>query len=157
MRTSKNRNPKVDSSNGNADHEVIAPGKITEVRLVEMVFPQQTNHYGTLFGGQALALMDKAAFVVASRYARRAVVTASSEKCDFHVPIKQGNLVELHAQVVATGTTSMEVLVDLYSEDLISGDRHLGTRGSFMLVALDAHGRPTAVPKIHPEKQNALE
>lgn len=126
----------------------IEAGRLAEARLVEMVFPEQTNHYGTLFGGQALALMDKAAFVVASRYARRTVVTASSEKCDFHVPVRQGQLVELLARVVATGRTSMTVEVDLVSEDLLTGDRQLGTRGRFVMVALDAHGKPTTVPPL---------
>ena len=126
----------------------MAAGQVAEVRLIEMVFPEQTNHYGTLFGGQALALMDKAAFIVASRYARRTVVTASSEKCDFHVPVRQGQLVELHARVAATGRTSMTVDVDLYSEDLLTGDRQLGTRGRVVLVALDAHGRPAPVPPL---------
>lgn len=131
------------------DHEIrIEAGVVTEARLIEMVFPEQTNHYGTLFGGQALALMDKAAFIVASRYARRAVVTASSERCDFHVPVRQGQLVELTARVVATGRTSMTIEVDLYAEELLSGDRQLGTRGKFVLVALDAHGRPTPVPVL---------
>jgi acyl-CoA hydrolase len=128
--------------------EKIEPGKLREAVLVEMVFPEQTNHYGTLFGGQALALMDKAAFVVASRYARRTVVTASSERCDFHVPVRQGQLVELLARVIATGRTSMTVEVDLYAEDLLTGDRQLGTRGRFVLVALDAHGKPTSVPPL---------
>lgn len=123
-------------------------GRITECRLLEMVFPEQTNHYGTLFGGQALALMDKAAFVVASRYARRTVVTASSEKCDFRVPVRQGQLVELVARVVATGRTSLTVEVELHSEDLLTGDRQLGTRGRFVMVALDAHGKPAAVPAL---------
>ncbi len=49
-----------------------------ETRMVEMVFPTQTNHYGTLFGGHALELMDKSAFITASRYARKSMVTASS-------------------------------------------------------------------------------
>ena len=137
----------------NPDHdrtfrEKLHAGCITECRLIEMVFPERTNHYGTLFGGQALALMDMAAFVVASRYARRTVVTACSEKCDFHVPVRQGQLVELHARVVATGKTSMTVEVDLFSEDLLSGDRQLGTRGRFVMVALDAHGKPAAVPPL---------
>lgn len=130
--------------------ERVAAGSIRACRLVEMVFPEQTNHYGTLFGGQALALMDKAAFVVASRYARRTVVTASSEKCDFHVPVREGQLVELLARVIATGRTSMTVEVDLVSEDLLSGDRQLATRGRFVMVALDAHGRPAAVPPLGP-------
>ena len=133
-----------------ANIEKIEAGLLTEVRIIEMVFPEQTNHYGTLFGGQALALMDKAAFIAASRYARRTVVTASSEKCDFHVPVRQGQLVELIARVIATGRTSMTVEVDLYSEDLLTGDRQLGTKGHFVLVALDAHGKPTGVPVLPP-------
>lgn len=128
--------------------EQIAPGQIVEARLIEVVFPQQTNHYGTLFGGQALALMDKAAFVVASRYARRMVVTASSEKTNFHVPVRQGQLVELIATVIATGSTSITVEVELYAEDLLTGDRQLGTKGRFVMVALDAHGKPTIVPAL---------
>lgn len=128
--------------------ERVEAGILLEARLIEMVFPEQTNHYGTLFGGQALALMDKAAFVVASRYARRAVVTASSEKVDFHVPVKQGQLVELVARIVATGRTSMTVSGDLFAEDLLTGDRQLGTHGKFVLVALDAHHHPTTVPPL---------
>lgn len=116
-----------------------------------MVFPDRTNHYGTLFGGEALALMDKAAFVAASRYARRHVGTASSERVEFHVPIGQGQLVELVARVFSTGRSSMTVGVTLHAEDLLTGDRRLGTRGRFVLVALDAHGKPTGVlPRAPP-------
>ena len=128
--------------------EIIAAGILTEARVIEMVFPEQTNHYGTLFGGQALALMDKAAFIVASRYARATVVTASSERVDFHVPVRQGQLVELVARVVATGRTSMTVGVELFAENLLTGVRSLGTRGSFVMVALDAEGKPTTVPPL---------
>jgi acyl-CoA hydrolase len=135
----------------NSEIECVPPGQILETRLIEMVFPGQTNHYGTLFGGQALALMDKAAFITASRYARTTVVTASSEKCDFHLPVRQGQLVELVSRVVATGRTSMTVTVDLYAEDLLSGVRQLGTRGSFVLVSLDSEGRPTPVPQLSPK------
>lgn len=128
--------------------ERIEASQITEARLLEMVFPEQANHYGTLFGGQALALMDKAAFIVASRYARRKVVTASSEKVDFHVSVRQGQLVELMARIVTTGRTSMIVEVDLYAEDLLTGERQIGTHGRFVLVALDADDKPTEVPAL---------
>ena len=128
-----------------SDVETIEAGRLTEARLIEMVFPEQTNHYGTLYGGQALALMDKAAFIAASRYSRRAVVTASSERVDFHVPVRQGQLVELLARVVATGKTSITVEVDMYSEDLLTGERQLGTHGRFVLVAVDADGRALPV------------
>jgi acyl-CoA hydrolase len=55
-----------------------------EVRMAEIVFPNHTNHLGTLFGGQALAWMDKAAFLAAARYSRRTVVTARSDQVDFN-------------------------------------------------------------------------
>ncbi|MET0794788.1 MAG: acyl-CoA thioesterase [Polyangiaceae bacterium] len=125
--------------------ETMQAGRLIEARMIEMVFPEQTNHLGTLFGGQALAMMDKAAFIAASRYARRAVVTASSERVDFHVPVRQGQLVELLARVVATGNTSLTVEVKLFSEDLLTGERKLCTQGRFVLVAVDAEGRKSSV------------
>ena len=125
--------------------ETLPAGRLREARMIEMVFPEQTNHLGTLFGGQALAMMDKAAFIAASRYARRAVVTASSERVDFHVPVRQGQLVELLARVVATGNTSISVEVKLFSEDLLSGERKLCTQGRFVLVAVDADGQKSPV------------
>jgi acyl-CoA hydrolase len=116
-----------------------------ETRIVEMVFPNQTNHYGTLFGGDALRLMDMAAFVTASRHARRPVVTASSERIDFHAPVRQGQLAEVVGRVTGIGRTSLTVEVELWAEDLLTGKRELCTKGSFVLVAIDQHGRPTPI------------
>ena len=119
-----------------------------EARMLEMVFPDHTNHLGTLFGGQALAWMDKAAFIVASRYARRTVVTARSDRVDFHVPVRQGQLVELIARIHEVGRSSMQVQVEVFAEDLLSGARELCTRGSFVMIALDAGGAPSPVPAL---------
>jgi acyl-CoA hydrolase len=118
---------------------------LRETRIVEMVFPNQTNHYGTLFGGDALRLMDMAAFVTAWRHARRPVVTASSERVDFHVPVRQGQLAEVVGRVISTGKTSLTVEVELWAEDLLTGKRELCTKGSFVLVAVDDQGRPVAI------------
>jgi acyl-CoA hydrolase len=117
----------------------------TETRIVEMVFPNQANHYGTLFGGDALRLMDMAAFVAASRHARKPVVTASSERIDFHVPVRQGQLAEVVGRVSRAGRTSMTVEVELWAEDLLTGTRELCTKGSFVLVAVDEDGRPVPI------------
>ena len=120
----------------------------TEARVLEMVFPDHTNHLGTLFGGQALAWMDKAAFIAASRYARRSVVTARSEQMDFRVPVRQGQLVEVVARVVQVGRSSMQVEVELFAEDLLDAKRELCTSGRFVMIALDAHGKPAAVQEL---------
>ena len=116
--------------------------------LVDLVFPNQTNHLGTLFGGHALAMMDKAASIAAHRYCRNTVVTASIERTDFLVPVYEGELTEVTAQVVKTGRTSMVVQVELVAENLITGDRRLCTRGVFNMVALDKNRKPTAVPPL---------
>jgi acyl-CoA hydrolase len=113
-----------------------------------MVFPDQTNHYGTLFGGHALQLMDQVAFISASRYCRATVVTACSEKVDFHTPVHAGQIAELVARVIATGRTSMTVEVKLFAEWLRSGERKLCTKGRFVLVAVNDKGRPIAVPAL---------
>lgn len=120
----------------------------TELRLWEIVFPDHTNHLGSLFGGQALAWMDKAAFLVASRYARSTVVTARAEPIDFHVPVRKGQGVELVARVVSVGRSSLRVEVELHAEDLLSGERRLCTRGHFVMIALDEAGKPTPVPAL---------
>jgi acyl-CoA hydrolase len=121
---------------------------LPEVRLLEMVFPDHTNHLGTLFGGQALAWMDKAAFIVASRHARRVVVTARSEEVNFRVPVRTGQLVELVASVVRVGRSSMTVEVEMTAEDPLTGDRRICTTGRFVMIALDANGSATSVPAL---------
>lgn len=119
-----------------------------EARLLHMVFPDHTNHLGTLFGGQALAWMDMASFIAASRYARSTVVTARSEQVDFNQPIHKGDLVEVVARLVKVGRSSMSVDVEVITEDLLSGERKLCTRGHFVMIALDPLGRPTPVPPL---------
>jgi uncharacterized protein (TIGR00369 family) len=116
-----------------------------EVRLAELVLPHQTNHYGTLFGGAALGLMDKAGFIAATRLARCTVVTVASERVEFKVPVRAGQLVELVARVAKVGRTSITTSVEMYVEDLLSGERRLATSGSFIFVAIDELGRATPV------------
>ncbi len=128
--------------------DAVPEPRATEARLLHMVFPDHTNHLGTLFGGQALAWMDMAAFIAASRYARSTVVTARSEQVDFNLPIRKGQLVEVIARIAKVGRTSMHVDVELVAEDLLSGDRKLCTRGHFVMVALDELGRPVAAPAL---------
>lgn len=119
-----------------------------ETCFVEMIFPEQANHYGTLFGGNALNLMGKAAFVAATRRARKAIVMARSEKIEFHIPVRVGDLVELTARVVRVGRSSMTVVVDVVSEALISGERQLAVQGSFEMVAVDQAGKPTPIQTL---------
>lgn len=121
-----------------------------ESRLIEVVFPEQANHHGTLFAGTALSLMGKAAVVVASRMARRPVVMAASDRVDFLAPVKVGQMLECAAQVESVGRTSMIVRVDAFAEGLTSGERCLAIQGRFVMVAVDEDGRPVPVARELP-------
>jgi acyl-CoA hydrolase len=131
-------------------HRVTLPNspQPAETHFLEVVFPEQSNHYGTLFGGTALSLMGKAAFVAASRRARSAVVMAASEKTEFHRPVQVGQIVELFAEVVRVGASSMTVTVEVVAENLVSGQRTLAMKGRFEMVAVDEHGMPSPIQGI---------
>ena len=116
-----------------------------EVRLAELIMPNHTNHHGTLFGGHALGLMDHAGWVAATRFARRTMVTVASDRVEFKVPVRAGQLVELVAAITRVGTTSVTVGVDMFAEDVATGERRLATSGSFVFVAIDDDGHPTPI------------
>ncbi|WP_234703797.1 acyl-CoA thioesterase [Rhodospirillum centenum] len=116
------------------------PGRATV--LLETVFPDASNHYGTLFGGHALSLMGRAAYMAASRRAGCNVVMAATDAVRFHRPVPVGHLLELTARVVRTGRSSLTVQVDGVSEAPAGGPRHDVLSGRFEMVAVDAHGRP---------------
>jgi acyl-CoA hydrolase len=120
-------------------------GTTAEVRLVEVVFPHHCNHLGTLFGGQALAWMDKAAFLAASRHAGCTAVTARSDRIDFTAPVRLGEIVEVVAKVTAVGRSSMTVRVSLLRESTPGGAQIAATSGDFVMIAVDADGAPQAV------------
>lgn len=111
-------------------------------RTFKAVFPGETNHYDTLFGGTALQWMDEVAFIAATRYAREKVVTVSSDRMEFKVPIPSGSLVELDAQISKVGVSSIEVKVNLYKEDMYSDQRELAVSGSFVMVAIGEDRKP---------------
>lgn len=121
------------------------PSDSSEVRLMEIVFPDHCNHLGTLFGGQALAWMDKAAFLAASRFAGGTVVTARSDRIDFKMPVKLGEIVELLARVVGVGRSSLTVRVTMSRESVIGEKSEIATSGEFVMISVDAQGQPSPV------------
>jgi uncharacterized protein (TIGR00369 family) len=119
------------------------PGPIT--RLGRLVQPADANEHGTLFGGEAMRFMDEAAGVAAIRYAHGLVVTAHVDAIDFHAPVPIGVFLEASARVIAVGRTSMTVEVVLEAEDRMTANRTVTTSGRFVMVAVDAQGRPRQV------------
>lgn len=124
----------------------------------EIVFPQYTSHIGTLFGGKLVEFMDITGALCAMRFAGCDVVTASIEALDFKMPIKQGDILELRADVIFSSKTSMIVMVDVYTRPAFSEDKDFACNGYFSFVAIDSDGRPKPIPKlkIEGEEQKAL-
>ncbi|UKJ09362.1 acyl-CoA thioesterase [Solitalea lacus] len=117
----------------------------SETRIFKAVFPNTTNHYDTLFGGTAMHLMDEVAFITATRFARKRMVTVSSDRIDFSKPIPAGTIIELVGKVVHIGNTSLKVSVDIYIEQMYSAHREKAISGTFTFVAIDEHKKPVKV------------
>lgn len=119
--------------------------KNSETKLFKAVFPNTTNHYGTLFGGTALQLMDEVSFICATRFSRKKVVTIFTNKIEFKKTIPAGTIIELVARVESIGTTSCIVKVDIFKENMYSYERELAVSGDFKFVAIDDDKNPIPI------------
>lgn len=90
-------------------------------------------------------LMDEVAFIAATRFSRKRVVTVSSDRIDFTKPIPAGTIIELVARVVHVGNTSLKILVEIFIEEMYSEVREKAISGTFTLVAIDEHKNPVKV------------
>jgi acyl-CoA hydrolase len=114
-------------------------------KVTKAIFPNTTNHYDTLFGGTALQWMDEVAFITATRYSRQKMVTVSSDKIDFNKVIPAGTIVELIGQIEKVGNTSLEVRVDVFTEEMYSNHREKSISGNFTMVAIDENKKPISI------------
>lgn len=117
----------------------------SQTRVVKIVLPHTTNHYNTLFGGIALQWMDEVAFITATRFSRQQYVTVSLDRIDFTKPIPAGTLVDLIGKVVRVGTTSVQVKVEVYLEQMFSESREVAINGVFTMVSIDENHKPTPI------------
>ncbi|OJJ19915.1 acyl-CoA thioesterase [marine bacterium AO1-C] len=117
----------------------------SRTHVFKAVFPNTTNHYDTLFGGTALSLMDEVAFIAATRFSRKRMVTVSSNRIDFTQPIPAGTIIELIGTVGKVGNTSLTVQVDIYIEQMYADTREKAISGEFTFVAIDEHKKPVSV------------
>ncbi|GAB2781947.1 acyl-CoA thioesterase [Rhabdobacter roseus] len=121
--------------------------KQAETRVFKTVFPNNTNHYDTLFGGTALSMMDEVAFIAATRFTRQRCVTVSSDRIDFARPIPAGTIIELVGQVISVGNTSLKVRTDIYVEQMYEEKREKAVSGTFTFVAIDEDKNPIPINK----------
>jgi acyl-CoA hydrolase len=129
------------------------PASASRVEVTHLVMPGDANSLGTAFGGMVMQWTDLAAGMAAMRHARLPVVTASIDQLSFLAPVRIGHMAILVARVTAVFATSMEVNVEVSTEDPRTGDRRRCCDAYLTFVALDDAGRPTRAPPLLTESE----
>jgi acyl-CoA hydrolase len=115
----------------------------------QLVLPQHANVHGTVLGGTVMHWIDLAAAVVANRHCRKPVVTAAIDDMSFLAPILIGELALIRARLTLVDRSSMEIRVDVESENPLTGERRHTSTAFVTFVAIDpATRRPTPVPPL---------
>ncbi len=129
--------------------------------MVQFVLPNDANPLGFMLGGSVMHLIDIAGAIAASRHARLPIVTAAVDDLQFLHPVRVGDLIVLRAWVNAAFTTSMEVEVEVQSEEVLTGRRTLTSRAWLTFVTVARDGQHTPVPPLRldteEEKRRALD
>jgi len=129
----------------------------TKANSARIVLPNDTNTLGNLMGGQLLSWMDITAAISAHRHCRRVVVTAAVNNVSFDHPIKLGDIVSIESKVSRAFTSAMEVYIDVFVEDHITGKRKKCNEAIYTFVAVDQVGSSIQVPKLIPESDEEQE
>ena len=118
------------------------------VIMTELVLPNDTNTFGNLMGGRLMYWMDIASALAAMKHSGAPVVTASVDNISFKNPIKLGNVVHIEAKVTRAFTTSMEVHIKVWGEDVIQQHKYKSNEAYFTFVALDSASKPQQVNQL---------
>ena len=124
--------------------------------MTELVLPNDTNLFGNLMGGRLMYWMDIAAALAAGKHCNFPVVTASVDNISFESPIKLGNVVHITARVSRAFTTSMEVHMKVWGEDIIQQYKYKSNEAYYTFVALDPHRKPRNVPQLIAETEEEI-
>lgn len=127
------------------------PAGVSELTMSVLMTPDKANFSGNVHGGVLLKYLDEVAYACASRYAGCYVVTLSVDQVMFRQPVHVGELVTFLASVNYTGRTSMEIGIKVITEDIRERSVRHTNSCFFTMVALDANGKPTAVPPLEPK------
>lgn len=119
--------------------------------MTELVLPNDTNVFGNLMGGRLMYWMDIAAALSAQKHCNSAVVTASVDNISFENPIRLGNVVHIEAKISRAFTTSMEIHLKVWGEDLKKQHKYKSNEAYYTFVALNADDKPIPVPGLIPE------
>jgi acyl-CoA hydrolase len=120
----------------------------SETEMVQVVLPNDANPLGYILGGTVMHLLDIAGAIACHRHTRSLLVTAAVDGLQFLHPIKVGDLIILRARVTAAWSTSLEVEVEVLSEETLTGRRRLTSRAYLTFVAVDRDNHRLPIPAL---------
>jgi acyl-CoA hydrolase len=126
-------------------------------QMTELVLPNDTNTLGNLMGGRLLHWMDIVAAISSQRHSNRVCVTVAVDFVDFKSGIRLGEIVILESKITRAFSTSMEIRIDVYAENMISSEKRKSNTAYYSFVAVDQLGRPIPVNPIIPETDDEKE
>ncbi len=118
-----------------------------ELTIQTLAMPTSTNPNGDIFGGWLVSQMDLAAGILAKKISKGRAATVAIHSMTFLRPVRVGDLVSCHVELMGIGNTSMTIAVEVWIEALAIGEKHKVTEGTFIFVAIDDDGKPRQVPK----------
>lgn len=116
----------------------------SKTNLFKAVFPELTNHHNTMHGGKAMELMDEIAFLTATRFCRKGLVTAGST-VNYKNPLPADTIIEVVGEVSEIGNTSLKVSVKIFVENMYSESSEEAVSALFTLVAVNEEMNPISV------------
>jgi len=129
------------------------------VELRFLAEPSDVNFGGKVHGGTVMKWIDQAGYSCATIWSGMYCVTVYVGGIRFFKPIHIGHMVEVKAQIIYTGRTSMHIMVDVYSGDMKEAKKNKTTSCIIIFVAVNEEGSPTSVTNWQPqtEKEQQLE
>ncbi|MFM9945984.1 MAG: acyl-CoA thioesterase [Bacteroidia bacterium] len=125
--------------------------------MTEIVLPNDTNTLNNLMGGRLLHWMDIASAIAAQKHCNSIVVTAAVDSVSFKEPIKLGDVVNIKAWVTRSFSTSMEVFIEVWAENIPKGEKLKCNDAYYTFVALDSRNKPVRVPSVEPQTPEEIE
>ncbi|MDH4441030.1 MAG: acyl-CoA thioesterase [Rhizobium sp.] len=123
-----------------------ATAPMGELTIRTLAMPADANAAGDIFGGWVMAQMDLACGIRAAERARGRVVTAAVQEMAFALPVKIGDTLCVYTDISRVGRTSMTLKVETWAQRYLTHVMEKVTEATFVMVALDAEGKPTPVP-----------
>ncbi len=134
----------------------LKPVSASQTELIELMVPSYANFGGNVHGGILLSLMDKAAYICASKHAEAYCVTVAVEGVEFLHPVKIGSVVSIKASVNFVGTTSMIVGMRIETLDPITQANTHTNSCYFTMAAKNPDGSLKTVPQLDIQGETEL-